>query len=194
MWEARSEIVPSGERIRVFQGRHPLSFREFFDLLENSLEFVRWYTQVLTDCRFAAYFWEHPPLTAVSFDNAAEFVLIESSALATLRPNPTPFESQFARHPSADIVTFANLGGDALLVVPSVRGPVEAYTHLAIFLRKAPATQVAPLFRAAAQAVRENLGVMPRWLSTSGLGVPWLHLRLDTQPKYYQFEPYKVAA
>ena len=44
------------------------------------------------------------------------------------------------------------------------------------------------------QAIRENLGPIPRWLSTAGLGVPWLHLRLDTRPKYYQYGPYKNAA
>jgi hypothetical protein len=28
------------------------------------------------------------------------------------------------------------------------------------------------------------------WLSTSGLGVAWLHIRLDSTPKYYQHQPY----
>jgi hypothetical protein len=30
-----------------------------------------------------------------------------------------------------------------------------------------------------------------RWLSTSGLGVSWLHMRLDSTPKYYNWQPYK---
>ena len=32
------------------------------------------------------------------------------------------------------------------------------------------------------------------WLSTSGLGVAWLHLRLDHEPKYYQYAPYRDPA
>ena len=32
------------------------------------------------------------------------------------------------------------------------------------------------------------------WVSTSGLGVYWLHVRLDSYPKYYQHAPYKNAA
>ena len=32
------------------------------------------------------------------------------------------------------------------------------------------------------------------WLSTSGLGVYWLHVRLDSRPKYYTYEPYKRQA
>ena len=35
------------------------------------------------------------------------------------------------------------------------------------------------------------LDVMGLWLSTAGLGVYWLHLRLDTRPKYYSFQPYR---
>jgi hypothetical protein len=45
----------------------------------------------------------------------------------------------------------------------------------------------------AARLVRENLGDTPRWLSTAGLGVPWLHLRLDSYPKYYRYRPYTTA-
>lgn len=29
------------------------------------------------------------------------------------------------------------------------------------------------------------------WCSTSGLGVYWLHIRLDQYPKYYTYRPYK---
>ena len=29
------------------------------------------------------------------------------------------------------------------------------------------------------------------WLSTSGLGVYWLHMRLDSYPKYYTHDEYK---
>ena len=30
----------------------------------------------------------------------------------------------------------------------------------------------------------------PVWLSTSGEGVAWLHFRLDSDPKYYQYRPF----
>jgi hypothetical protein len=35
------------------------------------------------------------------------------------------------------------------------------------------------------------MGEEPRWLSTSGLGVFWLHVRLDQRPKYYAHTPYR---
>lgn len=193
MWQARHEFVPQGILFKIFQGDLQLSFRELFGLLENNSEFARWYGETLADSALDAFFWEHPAVTSNTFDKKAEFVLIGSSSLASLTAEPSPFESRFALNPGADVITFPNLGGDALLVVPSPIGPIEAYPHLAAFLRNAPRTQVISLWKAAARVVHENLGPIPRWLSTAGLGVSWLHLRLDTRPKYYRFEPYKAA-
>jgi len=31
------------------------------------------------------------------------------------------------------------------------------------------------------------------WLSTAGMGVSWLHVRLDDRPKYYGHRPYRIA-
>ena len=32
----------------------------------------------------------------------------------------------------------------------------------------------------------------PLWLSTNGLGVAWLHARIDARPKYYSHRPYRA--
>ncbi len=194
MWEARTHSIPSGLRYQILGEGEQLTFRELFDHLETDATFAEWYSDTLSGASRRAFFWEHPPLTADNFDGMAEFVLIESSSLARLRADPQPFNDQFARHPDAEVITFPNLGRDALLVVPTPIAPHEVYPHLAAFLRGAPKSQIQALWKSAAQAVRESLGPEPRWLSTAGLGVSWLHLRLDTRPKYYRFGPYKAAA
>lgn len=81
---------------------------------------------------------------------------------------------------------FANLGGDARLV-PCPVGPHEAYAHLARFVRGGLREQVDTLWRRVGEALIEwwsTPGTTPVWLSTSGGGVPWLHVRLDRRPKY----------
>lgn len=40
------------------------------------------------------------------------------------------------------------------------------------------------------QQQQEGTDSKPVWLSTSGMGIPWLHMRLDQKPKYYSFEPF----
>jgi hypothetical protein len=170
-----------------------MSFRRLFDLLEGNEEFRSWYCQTLVDCTFEAFFWEHPPFSTTTFDNKAEFVLLNAPSLASIKPEPAPFESEFANQPNQDVLVFPNLGGDALLIVPRPIGRLEAYPHLAAFLRNAPASQVHALWQSIAKVVGDKLSPQPRWLSSAGLGVSWLHLRLDTWPKYYRFAPYAVA-
>ena len=193
MWDAHVESVPSGIRIKTFQGNAQMSFRQFFFLLKRNAEFASWYSETLAGCDFDAFFWEFPPLTTTTFEENAEFVIIESAALSKLQPDAAPFESQFSLQPGSDVITFPNLGGDALLIVPTQRGSIDIYPHLATFLRKAPRDQIRSLWKVAADAVNANLSRTPRWLSTAGLGVSWLHLRLDTRPKYYNYLAYKTA-
>ena len=193
MWDAYVESVPSGIRIKTYQGNAQMSFREFFSLLKSNAEFASWYSETLAGCDFEAFFWEFPPLTTTSFEESAEFVIIESVALSKLRPDAAPFETQFSLQPGSDVITFPNLGGDAMLIVPTQRGSIDMYPHLATFLRTAPRDQIRSLWKVAADAVQANLSRTPRWLSTAGLGVSWLHLRLDTRPKYYNYLAYKTA-
>lgn len=194
MWEARTLEVPAGKQIHLLQEGSRLSFRRLFYLLEHDPDFRDWYSQLLVDSTLEAFFWEHPPFTSVTFDNDAEFVLLDAPSLAGVHPDPSPFESQFANQPQRDVLVFPNLGGDALLIVPRPVGRLAAYPHLAAFLRLAPHTQVHALWEAVARSAREKVGATPIWLSTAGLGVYWLHIRFDTRPKYYSFAPYKLVA
>jgi hypothetical protein len=192
-WAAHNYAIPSGEKLEIYEGSMQLSFREFFASMESESDFARWYSELLARCPFEAFFWELPPLTTESVEHGAEFVIIDSAALSGLRSDATPFQAHFSAHPGSDVIQFRNLGGDALLIVPAPLAPSDSYPHLAAFLRGAPERQKISLWRVAARAVRENLGPVPRWLSTAGLGVSWLHLRLDTRPKYYNFAPYAEA-
>lgn len=190
-WTA--EVSPQGRalRYRLLLESEPLSFRQLFALLANDTDFTDFYSRTLVDSGLGAFFWEHPPLTVSNIDAPAEFVLLPAPALAGIAAQPGPFAPQFARQPGREVITFENLSGDALLIVPAAAGPIDAFAHLGAFLRGAPVTQVRELWRATAGAVHDYLGETPRWLSTSGLGVAWLHLRLDTRPKYYQHTPYR---
>jgi hypothetical protein len=105
------------------------------------------------------------------------------------------FASHFAAQDDEGVVTFPNLGRDAVLVVPLPLGPSSGYSHLASFVRQASSAQNHALWKATGRAmerrVREN-GSRPTWLSTAGGGVPWLHVRLDDRPKYYSYAPYRI--
>lgn len=191
VWTARTEDIPNGQRFQIYSGGNAVSFRSYLELLENDQNFGRWYAELLTGVTFNAFFWEHPPLCNANIDSATEFVLLDSPTLAGLSPNPGPFKSYFDRE--NDIVSFHSLGGDAFLIAPTPCEPLTACVHLAAFVRNAPETLVVNLWHETGRALRQTLGDKYLWLSTSGLGVAWLHIRLDSYPKYYQHRPYTAT-
>ena len=158
--------------------------------MHSSPEFTDWYSATLAVFKADAFYWELPPLTRSTLDDDVGFVLIEAPMLARLPAEPAPFAAYFDNNPDEDIVVFPNLGGDATLIVPAPRGPLDAFPHFAAFLRKADQSQVRSLWRVAAGTVLDHVADKPTWVSTAGGGVFWLHLRLDSRPKYYQHRPY----
>ncbi len=164
--------------------------RELLRLLEHDDDFAAWYTRLLADAEFEAFYWEHPPLTLERIESDTEFVLLNAPTLATVQADPAPFQSMFDDASDADVIVFPNLGGDAIMIVPCPVAAIDAYPHLAAFLRHAPADQIRSLWRHTAETVKQNVSSTPRWLSTAGLGVAWLHVRFDTHPKYYRHAPY----
>ena len=191
MYAMDTQEIPSGRKYRVTEGDAPMPFRRFFELLASDEDFTDWFCCTLAEFEGAAFYWELPPLTDATFDDAAEFVLIEAPMLARVPPERAPFAEQFERAGGDDVVVFPNLGGDAVLVVPCPRGAEAHYPHLAAFLRGAGKEQARALWRTTAQQMLRSIGKRPVWLSTAGGGVAWLHVRLDSRPKYYSYRPYR---
>ncbi len=89
------------------------------------------------------------------------------------------------------MVTFANLGNDAFLIAPCPQASASVYPHLAAFARGASMEQQHALWEQVGEAIVTRLNERKLWVSTAGLGVYWVHVRLDSYPKYYSFAPYR---
>ena len=105
--------------------------------------------------------------------------------------DPHTFRDQFKEAQEKDVISFTNLGGDATLLVPTPRTEVDAYGHLAAFVRKAPPSQVDSMWKIIGATVEAAISGRPIWLSTAGGGVAWLHVRIDSSPKYYSHAAYR---
>lgn len=193
MWEAVREVLEPGRVIRIVlrQGSRPLPVAAVAELWQRDAAFRVFFNRLLADAPFAAYFWEMPPLTCANRVRPFECIVANSPALAGVAPDATVFAGLF-RTACRDepVIAFPNLGGDALLVTPCPRTPSAAYPHLAAFVRHAPEDQRHALWRLLGSVIAGRLGERPLWVSTSGLGVYWLHVRLDSRPKYYTYRPY----
>jgi hypothetical protein len=192
LWIFRNEELTGhcGLRFVVELDAQPASFVDVLRGWQRDTEFRALFNASLAGAPYAAFRWETPPVTTAAATRPFEFVLLDSPGLAR-RPEPEAFAEQFRAAPAADVVEFANLGGDAILVVPCPQAAPSAYGHLAAFVRAAPEAQRHALWQRVGEAMAKRLGDSPVWLSTAGAGVSWLHVRLDDRPKYYGFEPYR---
>ena len=102
---------------------------------------AKFFAKLLGESPFEAFCWEMPPVTGQTLDQPFEGVLVSAPALER-RADPVPFQAHFDAAPRAEAITFANLGGDAVLVAPTPRAEAGCYVHLARFLREAPRPQV----------------------------------------------------
>jgi hypothetical protein len=160
--------------------------------------------QILKSCPYKAYFFETKSASTKSIsDEKFEFVLVDAPELEARAANTGPtlhfFEEPFSKCDPADIMAcaFWSLGGDSRLIAPR---PIfdeiqDSYMHMAKFMRDASKQQIQETWTLAISEYvtrinnKENAG-KPFWLSTDGMGVTWLHIRVDERPKYYSFREF----
>ncbi len=194
MYSSQVEQLHEGRvlRFRLLFDDRPLTWSDVVARWQNDESFLCFFVSILVDAPFPAYFWETPPVTSATFNQEFEFVLVDSQQLAGVAADQRAFANHFAAAQSgASVIEFSNLSGDATLVVPCPCGSLSAYAQLSTFARGAPDDQQHQLWTQVGTVLERRLGAQPVWLSTSGLGVYWLHIRLDSAPKYYTHEPYR---
>lgn len=191
-WQPFYEVSKneSVTKIKISQDGTLLKFPQVFSLWEKSQAFQQFYNNILACSKYPGFFWEIKPMNQYWENEVFEFVLINSNALPKISADPQPFQEYFQTVDS--IITFPNLGGDAQLIVPTPISNQDNYPHFAKFVRSCPDAQKNKLWEIVSLEYQKRLNEKPQWLSTSGLGVYWLHLRIDSRPKYYQFQEYKI--
>jgi hypothetical protein len=195
MWDPLTQSLDGarGQKKFLAQNNRRLTFGEVLSLWRDDAEFRTFFSALLADVPLQAFRWETPPITSSTLSRDFEFVTLDCPGLIGTADR-LAFENQFnASDSNGGVIAFANLGGDAILVVPLPIGPDSAYGHLAAFVRGAPEAQKHALWRSLSHAAEKRVGSRPVWISTAGMGVAWLHVRLDDRPKYYGYRAYAHA-
>lgn len=195
MFDAQREIISEGRihRYLVTRDGEEINFADVLEMWQENEKFRSFFLSLLSGSPFSAYRWETPPITRHNLNRPFEFVLLNSPELAC-PPDPIAFAEYFTSPDNDEgIVVFQNLGRDAVLVAPSPRGSESTCGHLAAFIRNASDAQRHALWQVVGRTVLQQIGDQPLWISTAGGGVAWLHVRLDSRPKYYGYSPYKVV-
>lgn len=193
MLDAKIEEVEPKRVTRyvLSHGSKTLTFSDVLERWQVDPTFRAFFSELLAHSPFSAFRWETPSLHELSLSKPFEFVLLDAPRYANRKSDRATYREYFRDdHAAHGVVSFASLGGDATLVVPSPQAEDSAYGHLAAFVRHAPASQVDALWRVVANVAKPKIGRKPVWLNTAGGGVAWLHVRIDAAPKYYGYAPY----
>lgn len=177
-------------RFRILQNQQALTFQAVFQLWANFDEFRQFYIDLLATSPFPAFYWEHPGIRTDLLFQPYECVLLISASLEKRRLNTTAFANFFQTDDL--VVDFDNLGKNARLVVPTPKGDLADNKHLARFIRADKAEQQQHLFQKIGELMLQRIDTEKTiWLNTAGNGVIWLHVRLDSRPKYYKTQAYR---
>jgi len=175
--------------VQIYADGNRLTHTEVHHLWVSSPTFALFYSRQLVEPGDNGFCWETPPVTKHNVGTPHEFVVIASDAHAGIRANPAPFSEHF-RCTNQPVVAFQNLGRDGVMIAPVPDGKFDGGS-IGPFLRTATEDQIIALWCETGKQARHKLGKAPMWISTAGLGVNWLHVRIDSQPKYYRYNSYK---
>lgn len=177
-------------------------YNQFIELLaQGNLVFIDSFREIFVQFDSKSVFFECIPVTKETYTSQIfEFVLLPSEDLESIEPDIGPFSEHFSTASNKLITSFKSLKKDATLVVPCPKSDVDinTYSQISNFMRNSEFQTIVELCRLVGSQVQLVLLDSYRepkkklWLSTSGLGVYWLHIRLDERPKYYNYEPYKL--
>lgn len=170
----------------------------FFDVIQETptaVAFWREVTEAMVSSPFKdGFYFETPGLTLeTATQRSFEAMLVQAEPFET--EDRGPF-SQFILSAAAErdgVVSFASIGNAGTLVSPH---PVDGhdYGHLLSFLSSADEEQIDALWRHVRTEWHKRLignPDTPLYVSTSGKGVAYLHVRLFNVPRYYSWQPYK---
>jgi len=188
------EVVQQNQttiRFRIKKDNQFLTFREVFELWSSNETFIKFYKNELIKMNFKAFYWEHPALKKEYLEKNYECLIEKSSILEGLPLNKNAFKDYI--YNNEEVACFMNLGNTARLVVPTKKTENEIYNHFGKFIRFADENQIIAVFKCIGQTITQEIERQKVvWLSTAGLGVIWLHIRMDIRPKYYKTIAYKT--
>jgi hypothetical protein len=166
---------------------------------DDSLRFIQEITEFINQNteQYKAYFFETKGVSMMNVSQKQfEFVLVNSIHLSNFCESNGPSSETFGKYlnclPRSNdtCCAFPNIGHTATLISPKNLGD---YSHIGKFMRNAPLEEINQLWKKICHEFFFVLSVNPTksfWLSTSGLGVSWLHFRIDKVPKYYTYHAF----
>lgn len=119
------------------------------------------------------------------YKNKYNEIFIESDKLEKLEYNSKSFDKHIKESKNNYVTSFMNLSNTSLLIIPIPKNN-KKYTTIKEFIDLSSKTQQIYFWKYVSKKIKEMLKENEKvYISTHGLGVPYFHLRIDLEPKYY---------
>ena len=104
----------------------------------------------------------------------------------TLRFKEKPLEINHKNHKGKDIISSITFSKDSIIVVPTIKKGKD-FTNLYHFMKNANEKQQQKLWK---MVIKETDKMLKKykniWINIHGLSDYYLHIRIDSKPKYYE--------
>ena len=141
-----------------------------------------------------AVFFETPKWTKNNLSDLLKFSLTNASDTFSGEPSIEKFSEHLkdCKSDSKGSISFPNPNKTSRLIIPCPQC-LNKFGHLGHFIKYSDDETWSKLWKKVAEELEKQIKPPSKgvWLSTHGLGVPWLHIRIDTTPKYYKTESFK---
>lgn len=131
------------------------------------------------------FFWKTSVINKYKDLNFKE-EFIEDNLLISNKQNIIPFQKYIDnKKDERYAISFPNLSGDTILIIPVPRVR-KNFSNLFYFMKNASNKQQKELWKLVVKEAHQLLKTNENiWISTHGLGVNYLHIRVSITPKYY---------
>jgi ERCC4-related helicase len=124
-----------------------------------------------------------------NMNNEYKEKFITSKKLNNMKQDVNTYKSYFDKSKNKNVVVFYNLSKTCKLIVPKPREG-KNFSTIKHFIDEASIIQQKAFWKKVSLEINKSLKNMPNensklYVSTHGLGIPYFHLRLEYDPKYY---------
>lgn len=193
-YELLEKLIPQRYSVssnKIFFNGQPISNDKFIQLIQTNHVFLEWWIEYLSNRE--GFFFECDPINSNNLDEPFEFELIKSKKLNKHMyvSDESPFSEYIKVTKIPKTRSFLNLKKDSTLLIPLPLKGVDkgVYSQLASFMSKGPMNQKIGFWIDVGKQIEKLISENPDenlYVSTHGLGVLYLHMRFDKNPKYYQ--------
>lgn len=120
-------------------------------------------------------------------------MVTKNEELDNINQNYAEYQKYIDENLGSYVASFSSLHKNATLIIPILQNEVSNFKNLKEFTNNSSLEQWEALWQKVSEKMEESLlnaNGASRWLSTSGLNVHYLHVRINNSPKHYCYEEY----